>query len=129
MCVGSFSGIVSLRPLPVSVYRSPEIFYKLWNDIQFDNAFGIEYEEVKENSYYTQETDFGSPISGSSSPTGYLIVQANCGLNQQRSSVYLQCGGSSRAIERSTCNPTLQFPQCLERPKEESTTIEAAENP
>ncbi|KAF6139497.1 hypothetical protein GIB67_005134 [Kingdonia uniflora] len=92
MCVGSFSGIVAPRPLPGSVYRSPEIFYKLWNDIQFDNAFGIELSSIWTYNRRRKEqkpcaTTIRRKLSGSSSPTGYLIVEANGGLNQQRSSI------------------------------------------
>lgn len=42
MCVGPFSGLVGHSPLPGSVYRSHEIFQKLWADIQADNSSAIE---------------------------------------------------------------------------------------
>ncbi|GAY41731.1 hypothetical protein CUMW_061700 [Citrus unshiu] len=56
MCVGPFAGLVGHTPVPGSVYRSHEIFGKLWDQIQFDNS-------------------------------GFLIVEANGGLNQQRSAI------------------------------------------
>ncbi|KAF6161080.1 hypothetical protein GIB67_007721 [Kingdonia uniflora] len=92
MCVGSFSGIVAPRPLPGSVYHSPEIFYKLWNVIQFDNAFGIELSSIWTYNRRRKEqkpcaTTICRKLSGSSSPTGYLAVEANGGLNQQRFSI------------------------------------------
>lgn len=44
MCVGSFSAVLRFRPppLPGSVYRSPEVFRKLWPEIQSDNASAVE---------------------------------------------------------------------------------------
>lgn len=42
MCVGPFSGLVWQAPLPGSVYRSHEIFEKLWHEIESDNSSAIE---------------------------------------------------------------------------------------
>ena len=42
MCVGPFSVMMHPRPLPGSVYRSHEIFLRLWDDIRFDNSSAIE---------------------------------------------------------------------------------------
>lgn len=42
MCVGPFSALFGQAPLPGSVYRSHEIFQKLWPDIQSDNSSAVE---------------------------------------------------------------------------------------
>lgn len=42
MCIGPFSGLVRFSPVPGSVYRSHQIFEKLWSDIHSDNATAIE---------------------------------------------------------------------------------------
>lgn len=42
MCVGPFAGLVGHTPVPGSVYRSHEIFGKLWDQIQFDNSSAID---------------------------------------------------------------------------------------
>lgn len=42
MCVGSFFSLLWQPPLPGSVYRSHEIFEKLWPEIESDNSSAIE---------------------------------------------------------------------------------------
>lgn len=42
MCVGPLSGLLGHTPIPGLVYRSHEIFEKLWDDIQSDNSSAIE---------------------------------------------------------------------------------------
>lgn len=42
MCVGPFAGLVGHTPVPGSVYRSHEIFGKLWDQIQSDNSSAID---------------------------------------------------------------------------------------
>ncbi|KAJ4964521.1 hypothetical protein NE237_024460 [Protea cynaroides] len=93
MCVGTFSVLLrSIPPVPGSLYQSHEVFLKLWPDIRSDNASAIELSsiwkyrrrlpELKNCSNATPGGRFGSRL-----PIGYLIVEANGGLNQQRSSI------------------------------------------
>lgn len=42
MCVGPFAGLVGHASVPGSVYRSHEIFGKLWDQIQSDNSSVID---------------------------------------------------------------------------------------
>lgn len=43
MCVGPFSALVGHTPPPPgSLYRSDEIFRRLWTHIQFDNSSGLQ---------------------------------------------------------------------------------------
>ena len=45
MCVGPFSALVGLGqppPPPGSLYRSDEMFRRLWNHIQYDNSSGLQ---------------------------------------------------------------------------------------
>ncbi|KAH7567855.1 hypothetical protein JRO89_XS07G0167500 [Xanthoceras sorbifolium] len=96
MCVGPFSGLVGRTPVPGSLYRSHQIFEKLWDDIHSDNSTAIELSSVWiykrkvkvqkpcPNSTAGQHHSLDTEFPGRS---GYLIVEANGGLNQQRSAI------------------------------------------
>ncbi|KAF4368617.1 hypothetical protein CsatB_008199 [Cannabis sativa] len=93
MCVGPFSALMGQSPPPPgSVYHSDEMFRRLWNHIQSDNSSGIQLSSVwsyrrrlKEQKPCPNST--ARLLSVSSGPSGYLIVEANGGLNQQRSAI------------------------------------------
>ncbi|XP_058087727.1 O-fucosyltransferase 10-like isoform X2 [Magnolia sinica] len=91
MCAGTFSIIGRPQYLPGSLYRSGKVFQELWPKMQLDNASAIQLSTVwkhgrrlKEQIRCTNSTD--KPV-GSQAPSGYLVVEANGGLNQQRSSI------------------------------------------
>lgn len=53
MCVGPFSGLVGWVYVPGSVYRSPEIYRKLRDDILSDNSTALEvFTVLKKNSVF-----------------------------------------------------------------------------
>ncbi|KAI3960348.1 hypothetical protein MKW98_017072 [Papaver atlanticum] len=90
--VGNFADIVNQSPLPGSIYRSPEIFIKLLPQIQSDNASSLQLSSVwkYDHGRKSQKACADTSIvqhSGLSDSRGYLIVDANGGLNQQRSSI------------------------------------------
>ncbi|XP_068332707.1 O-fucosyltransferase 10-like [Pyrus communis] len=92
MCVGPFSGLVGHTPLPGSVYRSHEMFQLLWPHIQADNSTPIELSSVWRFRRKLKEQKPCPPSASGlqlDSPglTGYLIVEVNGGLNQQRSAI------------------------------------------
>lgn len=95
MCVGPFAGLVGHTPVPGSVYRSHEIFGKLWDQIQFDNSSAIDLSSVwKYKRLKVQKPCLNSTVGRyfgiekeSPGPSGFLIVEANGGLNQQRSAI------------------------------------------
>ncbi|XP_059631861.1 O-fucosyltransferase 10 [Cornus florida] len=92
MCVGPFSAMMQPR-LPGSVYRSHQIFQKLWHEIESDNSSAIELSSVWRYKRKLKEQKSCPNITASLrdyeslEPGHYLIVDANGGLNQQRSSI------------------------------------------
>lgn len=92
-CVGPLLSLLQYSGLATgAVYRSNEIFQKLWSDIEADNSSSIELSSVwiyKRKLKERRPCSFGTTASTRDSPGDnlYLIVDANGGLNQQRSSI------------------------------------------
>ncbi|XAR62609.1 hypothetical protein NMG60_11017434 [Bertholletia excelsa] len=90
LCVCPFSFLIHPTPLPGSVYRSHEIFQKLWDDIQSDNSSAIELSSIWRYKRKLKEHR-PCPKAAHGQNLGiighYLVVEANGGLNQQRSSI------------------------------------------
>ncbi|KAL1815644.1 hypothetical protein ACET3Z_018218 [Daucus carota] len=96
--VDPISAIFYKPSLPGSVYKSHEIFDKLWPQIQSDNSSTIQLSTIwkykrklKEHKHclntYTARRRGRRRHLGRLGPDYYLIVDANGGLNQQRSSI------------------------------------------
>ncbi|KAA8546366.1 hypothetical protein F0562_002895 [Nyssa sinensis] len=122
MCAGPFSAMIQFRPSPGSVYRSHEIFQKLWHEIQSDNLSAIELSSVwrykrklkeqKPCSNTTASRHFESFVSGH-----YLIVEANGGLNQQRSSI-CNAVAVARLLDAILVIPRFEFHSVWRDPSE-----------
>ncbi|KAE8688194.1 hypothetical protein F3Y22_tig00110989pilonHSYRG00085 [Hibiscus syriacus] len=81
--------IIKHRPAPGSVYRSPQLYEKLKIDMNADNSFVDAILNIWKNPYKGGEW---SPCVNKSSEglpesNGYIYVEANGGLNQQRTSI------------------------------------------
>ncbi|KAK6939829.1 GDP-fucose protein O-fucosyltransferase [Dillenia turbinata] len=94
MCFARFFSVLHTHPaLPGSVYRSPEMFQRFWTDIQSDNSSTVELaslwrydgRRLKEQKPCTGKAN-GQKL-GFQESSFYLIIEANGGLNQQRSSI------------------------------------------
>ncbi|XP_017243686.1 O-fucosyltransferase 10 [Daucus carota subsp. sativus] len=91
-CVGPISALFRTPTLPGSLYKSHQIFDKLLHQIQEDNSSAIQLSavwkykrKVKEQKRCVNTT--ARRQLGMLEPDRYLIVDANGGLNQQRSSI------------------------------------------
>ncbi|KAF9682591.1 hypothetical protein SADUNF_Sadunf05G0124900 [Salix dunnii] len=96
MCVGRFSNFLLHSREPIAIYKSHLLLEKFWHDIETDNSTALELSSVwqlkrrmkvhKPCPVPTARRHLSS-VEVSSGPTGYLIVEANGGLNQQRSAI------------------------------------------
>ncbi|XP_047959098.1 O-fucosyltransferase 10-like isoform X1 [Salvia hispanica] len=79
-------------PPPGALYRSQELFLKLWPEIQSDNSSAVELDnlwryrrKLKEQKLCQNGYAYQQPVSPGIQR--YLVIEANGGLNQQRSSI------------------------------------------
>ncbi|WOK97349.1 hypothetical protein Cni_G06057 [Canna indica] len=74
-------------PPPGSVYRSKEIFHRLLPNMLLENSSAVQLDKIwtsrRKLKQLRQCMDHKTEYSGSTAPSGYLIVDANGGLNQQ----------------------------------------------
>ncbi|KAH0747410.1 hypothetical protein KY285_009067 [Solanum tuberosum] len=110
-CVGPLFSLLQYSGLATgAVYRSHEIFQKLWTDIEADNSSSIQLSSVwiyKRKLKEQKPCSFGTTAStkDSSGANLYLIVDANGGLNQQRSSI------CNAVVIAALLNATLLIPR------------------
>ncbi|KAM7270724.1 hypothetical protein ACFE04_029938 [Oxalis oulophora] len=81
--------IIKHRPAPGSVYRSPQIYAKLKTEMDSDNSSADAISTIWKSSYKGAEwKPCVNTSSGGLRPSnGYIYVEANGGLNQQRTSI------------------------------------------
>lgn len=75
---------------PGSVYRSPEVFHRLWPEMQNANSsfkFVEAWHHLKEGEYWKPCLNSSVYSKGLQDSNGFIIIEANGGLNQQRSSI------------------------------------------
>ncbi|KAL1553659.1 Protein ESMERALDA 1 [Salvia divinorum] len=81
--------IGKLRYTPGSVYRSPQLYAKLRSEMDSDNSSVDAISSVWKNSYKSGEWRpcIKKSSGGLPESNGYIFVEANGGLNQQRTSI------------------------------------------
>uniref|UniRef100_A0A6M2F2E9 O-fucosyltransferase family protein n=1 Tax=Populus davidiana TaxID=266767 RepID=A0A6M2F2E9_9ROSI len=81
--------VIDHKPAPGSVYRSPQIYEKLRLEMDADNSSADALSTVWKNSYRSGEWRqcIKKSFEGLPESNGYIYVEANGGLNQQRTSI------------------------------------------
>lgn len=85
------SRVVKHRAAPGSVYRSPQVFQNLWPSMQEDNAtydgLMAAWQHPREGEEWRPCINRAMNDGGLPDSNGYIFIEANGGLNQQRVSI------------------------------------------